>query len=494
MKFLFALLLTVFAACTPAAAQWQTPNHSVPIGRGAGVTGFGSALPGTAGWALISNGPGTDPTFQAVPGGGNFITVKDFGAKGDGVTNDTAAFQAAIDASCPGHSISVVGNQIFPLWLPQGTYMVSQLNATNCNGFVLWGTGAPSLGPIIQKIAGVSVNAVLDMTGSITGANLKNFYIKSSLGDGDTPYANHGLLLANSNLTAGTGNFNQFENLSIAGRFGVAGMYMYGVCCSTATAIGIQQANPSNGNSSAWTYTNANIGGAISSFVTIATGAQGGSDFACYRCEMHAFTGSSTASGRALVLDGPRGFTYESGILASANAAYTVQLAGNATQVTFINATFYTDQGPIAPFAVGNSSGTVKNILFINPDLTLGVAGALTSFSGSFASGRVINGIININGVVNNFHNGDIGTPPAASACGGSPVVTGTDTGGTVTESGTNTGCTITFATPYPAPPACTFSNNLGVASFASGTTATNLTFAHTSATTLKIAWNCSGP
>lgn len=59
-----ALSLALLMGIAPAAAQWQTPNHSVPIGRGAGVTGFGNAAPGTAKLPLISNGAAFDPSFQ----------------------------------------------------------------------------------------------------------------------------------------------------------------------------------------------------------------------------------------------------------------------------------------------------------------------------------------------------------------------------------------------------------------------------------------------
>lgn len=64
------------AVLQPAAAQWQTPNHSVPMGRGVGVTGFGNAAPGSAGQPLVSNGPNADPSFQSLSANGNvFATV-----------------------------------------------------------------------------------------------------------------------------------------------------------------------------------------------------------------------------------------------------------------------------------------------------------------------------------------------------------------------------------------------------------------------------------
>jgi len=95
MKIKFLSVLKVasaafFIACAPAVAQWQTPNHSVPIGRGAG-TGFKSAAPGTAGQVLTSNGASADPSFKdSVPA----VAIENFGG-GCGVSDNT---QALIDA------------------------------------------------------------------------------------------------------------------------------------------------------------------------------------------------------------------------------------------------------------------------------------------------------------------------------------------------------------------------------------------------------------
>ena len=66
MKMLRLIAAVVaFLSAAPAIAQWQTPNHSVPAGRGGGIVGFGNSLPGTVGSVLTSNGPTQDPTFQA---------------------------------------------------------------------------------------------------------------------------------------------------------------------------------------------------------------------------------------------------------------------------------------------------------------------------------------------------------------------------------------------------------------------------------------------
>lgn len=68
MKTLRSALLAValFAGCAPAFAQWQTPNHSTPVGKGAGVTGFGSVGPCATNIAIVGQGASSDPTCGLV--------------------------------------------------------------------------------------------------------------------------------------------------------------------------------------------------------------------------------------------------------------------------------------------------------------------------------------------------------------------------------------------------------------------------------------------
>lgn len=77
------------------------------------------------------------------------VSVKDFGAVGDGVTDDTAAIQAAIDASAR-------------VYLPAGNYKVKTLNLRRRNptdplgmsGTILYGDGPNENGTIITGTAG----------------------------------------------------------------------------------------------------------------------------------------------------------------------------------------------------------------------------------------------------------------------------------------------------------------------------------------------------
>ena len=79
------------------------------------------------------------------------ISVKDFGAKGDGVTDDTAAIQAAFDWAVYQNSSS--GTGLGSVYIPAGNYLVSntlQMGYGNVyNSLQVFGSGAPVGGTII---------------------------------------------------------------------------------------------------------------------------------------------------------------------------------------------------------------------------------------------------------------------------------------------------------------------------------------------------------
>lgn len=89
---LFFALLLVAAVQTAAHAQYQTPQYSVPVGRGAGASGFDNAPPGVAGGLLRSNGPSAKPTF-AVPADTTVATIA--ALKAVDTTTTTSAFLTA---------------------------------------------------------------------------------------------------------------------------------------------------------------------------------------------------------------------------------------------------------------------------------------------------------------------------------------------------------------------------------------------------------------
>ena len=107
----------------------------------------------------------------------DFVSVKDFGAVGDGVADDTAAIQAAEDASGM-------------LYFPEGTYLISStinLGATKNrkwvgSGFNAQETGTTAIGSIV-KWAGAANGLMFD--GRISGgANVSSFALEDLRVDG----------------------------------------------------------------------------------------------------------------------------------------------------------------------------------------------------------------------------------------------------------------------------------------------------------------------
>jgi hypothetical protein len=92
------------------------------------------------------------------------VSVKDFGAVGDGVTDDTAAIQAAINFACPSKDFAVyTANEIKALWFPAGVYKVSNLllqhklsTDDDSRSFRIYGNGvrieqiSGSTGPVLE--------------------------------------------------------------------------------------------------------------------------------------------------------------------------------------------------------------------------------------------------------------------------------------------------------------------------------------------------------
>lgn len=99
------------------------------------------------------------------------INVKAFGAKGDGITNDTAAIQRAIN-NCSGQV----------LFFPAGTYLVSQL--TGVSNITLLGSSPDDV--FIKSINGNTAGTLIYLT------NINSFFIEGITFDGNK-----------ANLTAG---------------------------------------------------------------------------------------------------------------------------------------------------------------------------------------------------------------------------------------------------------------------------------------------------
>jgi len=93
-------------------------------------------------FAPVGTGAVTQPADDK---GGELVTVKDFGAVGDGVADDTAAIQAALNAA-KGADGTAAGRSVFSLYfpcVPGGFYRVTDtLVIDGTHGLVVYGDGA----------------------------------------------------------------------------------------------------------------------------------------------------------------------------------------------------------------------------------------------------------------------------------------------------------------------------------------------------------------
>lgn len=140
-----------------------------------------------------------------------YISVKDFGAVGNGVVDDTAAIQAGIDA--------VIAQGGGKLTIPAGKYLVSAtLNIKGTNSFILEGDGAGdpryALGyePNTMILSSASVGISLANTGTGTsrtnGVVLRDFSLKQ------VNEANLGIGIDIPTGATFHGNF-RFENIAV---------------------------------------------------------------------------------------------------------------------------------------------------------------------------------------------------------------------------------------------------------------------------------------
>jgi hypothetical protein len=146
------------------------------------------------------------------------VNVRDFGAKGDGITNDGPAIQAAIDATIGSRSSGFPIPQQTPrapLYFPTGIYNIRQsLKIQSVQGFHIIGAG-PDL-TLLRVDEGIELDNLIEIDGSANG-----IFEGFSLGSKGTGFANQMLYIHWSGphvIMRSTSN-NNFRNVNIEGQF-----------------------------------------------------------------------------------------------------------------------------------------------------------------------------------------------------------------------------------------------------------------------------------
>lgn len=200
-----AVLLGLLVCVSPIddAEAWQTPQYSVPIGRGAG-TGFDYSSPGAAGQVFASNGASAKPTFQnattwldtafcntvgyiiarttggwvcsrAIP-----INVVWLGADSTGVADSSTAFQTAATAiqTAGGGSIYMPATPV------TGCYKINTQVTISDTPFTLFGDGIGATRVCVNNATGFFA-ATFDQITSTTkqwGATIRDFDVVAASG------------------------------------------------------------------------------------------------------------------------------------------------------------------------------------------------------------------------------------------------------------------------------------------------------------------------
>lgn len=205
---------TLSASSAVSGAGFSTYLASPPAigGTVANAGSFTTLSASTANPSLNYLANGTGATSRSYSSKfGDVVSVKDFGAVGNGSADDSAAVAATITYACSK------APQTPRVYFPAGNYLVATGNITYCNGLHLWGDG--------QTATTISTNSTtgnLLSDSNTTGTGIHNVAIAYN----NTPTAGYALSLTNTVISFTA------ENVRIVGAFGGINL----------SAIGVQQA------------------------------------------------------------------------------------------------------------------------------------------------------------------------------------------------------------------------------------------------------------
>lgn len=280
------------------------------------------------------------------------ISVKDFGAIGDNIADDTVAFQNAIAYS----KTLAVTNGGAKLYIPAGNYKISSaLDFTMTYGFVVEGDGPAT----ILRFNGVNT-VCIDMTASYD-MSFRDFTLAVSTGAPDA-----GILMARGISQECSNNF--FLRVEMFGGFNKAviynycseGFYMYDCLLSNVTPSGC-----------AYLDTGDNLGtneGITSPFTTIGSGAYSNTLKYFYTSEFAST--ATTGVNDAIRLRGLADFAFDGCFIVNALSATPsrsgvyIDITGNVdvARGSFTNFRFEGGRQPGHGFYVEGSNQTILNI------------------------------------------------------------------------------------------------------------------------------------
>ena len=193
---------------------------------GAGLVGFGAGVVADLGEAQTDKGaalvPYADTGRTVADKLADVLSVKDFGAVGDGVADDTTAIQAAVTA---WRAIVLTGKHQ-DLYFPAGRYRCGQ--PLNLSGLGTVSSTIYGAASVIDFFSVGGKPALVDLTDT-KELSLRDIFIfhAGNLDDLEASMPKVGILMARKANTAFSGRF-KFHNVKISGAFWIACLYNNG--------------------------------------------------------------------------------------------------------------------------------------------------------------------------------------------------------------------------------------------------------------------------
>lgn len=310
------------------------------------------------------------------------INVKSYGAKGDGYTDDTEAFNKALLAT------KVDPRAPKKIYIPNGFYIIKSLNLTNQSvklegesmaGTRLMATNQTSSAPVID-MTGAQYSEIENLT--IIGGGTR-FDGQSS---GVKPTV--GILMAGAKVNAPGATKFLIKDILVRGEFAQAAVYIYGTCCNSYINL---YADSYLDGVPGLVVTGTNRLNVTSPYTEIATGLLDTVDLNFIEPEIHdlsnvGFDGQRVSQGKTktILLDNVRSVGFIGGVFSSCGGTSIVEMLGNNQQVVFDKNTFASAEGN-CPMPVANTfyiDGKTDGLSIRNPNIDGGVS----------AQGAVING------------------------------------------------------------------------------------------------------
>lgn len=319
------------------------------------------------------------------------VSVKDFGAKGDGTTDDTAAINACITYV---ESLTTGGTCVFPA----GVYSVSSINLSHSTpifntqvvhlrGVGRWATRIipNSTGKIIIDMLGTNNASVEDMTIDSTG-----FVSQTAL------------LVARSTVSQNA-NDNRFSGLHILGNYSLASVISIAAESTKWSRSRFENGNQSAGYTSFWSGDN-NAIGVSSTNGTIFTSSN--TDNVMNEVEFYTATSAGPVNSTVFYNSAAYRFIGCTWIVAGNQVVHPITLKGvtgnifnGPFEIFGGHIEFFSSAGGVAIFLDSNSANVIFKGLHIWGLLFQSTSGALIDYDRTLVANQPVLGDAEVHGV-----------------------------------------------------------------------------------------------